>query len=153
MSNYYDYRDVKVMIAHKLMTMEGWKVYGYKADESDSMVDYYSPAYWDGVAEKNGYILCVDVYGEAEPKEVRQYNYDSFTYDKNIMEKIKKLERMTVARGASESEEMSAKKAVEQLQRKAAELTENQNKYTVTDIIPDIRLIRQDVTGILRKTE
>ena len=45
MSNYYDYRDVKVMIAHKLMTMEGWKVYGYKADESDSMVDYYSPAY------------------------------------------------------------------------------------------------------------
>ena len=30
MSNYYDYRRVKVMIAHKLMSMEGWKVYGYK---------------------------------------------------------------------------------------------------------------------------
>ena len=52
MSTYYDYREVGVMIAHKLMNMEGWKVYGYKADESDSMTDYYSPAYWNGVAEK-----------------------------------------------------------------------------------------------------
>ena len=25
MSNYYDYREVKVMIAHKLMGMDGWK--------------------------------------------------------------------------------------------------------------------------------
>lgn len=40
MSNYYDYREVKVMIAHKLMNMEGWKVYGYKEDRSDSMTDY-----------------------------------------------------------------------------------------------------------------
>ena len=30
MSTYYEYRDVKVMIAHKLMNIEGWKVYGYK---------------------------------------------------------------------------------------------------------------------------
>ncbi len=29
MSNYYDYREVKVMIAHKLMAIEGWKVYGF----------------------------------------------------------------------------------------------------------------------------
>ena len=79
MSNYYEYQDVKVMTAHKLMSMEGWKVYGYKADESDSMVDYYSPAHWDGIAEKNGYILCVNVWSTSESKEVRQYNYDSFT--------------------------------------------------------------------------
>ena len=80
MSNYYDYREVKVMIAHKLMAMEGWKVYGYKEDRSDSMTDYWDPANWSGVAEKNGYILCVDVYGAAEPQEIRQYNYDGFTY-------------------------------------------------------------------------
>ena len=49
MSTYYDYRDVKVMIAHKLMSMEGWKVYGYKKDESDSMIDYYSPANWNEI--------------------------------------------------------------------------------------------------------
>lgn len=29
MSTYYQYKDVKVMMAHKLMTMDGWKVYGW----------------------------------------------------------------------------------------------------------------------------
>ena len=109
MSNYYDYREVKVMIAHKLMSMEGWKVYGYTPDESDSMTDYWSPAHWDGVAEKNGYILCVNVFGEAKPQEIKKYNYDGFTYDRSIMDKIKKLEAMTVERGASEAEAASAK--------------------------------------------
>lgn len=56
MSSYYDYREVKVMIARKLMNMEGWSVYGYHEDESDLMSDYWSPAYWDGVAEKK--CLC-----------------------------------------------------------------------------------------------
>ena len=79
MSNYYDYREVKVMIAHKLMAMDGWKVYGYKEDRSDSMTDYYDPANWNGVAEKNGYVLCVDVYGAAQPEEIRKYNYDVFS--------------------------------------------------------------------------
>ena len=73
MSNYYDYREVKVMIAHKLMAMDGWKVYGYKEDRSDSMTDYWDPADWSGIAEKNGYILCVDVYGAAGPQEIRKY--------------------------------------------------------------------------------
>ena len=75
MSNYYEYREVKVMIAHKLMSMDGWKVYGYTPDQSDSMTDYWSPAHWDGIAEKNGYILCVNVYGASEPQEIRKYNY------------------------------------------------------------------------------
>lgn len=136
MSNYYDYREVKVMIAHKLMSMEGWKVYGYKADESDSMTDYWSPAHWDGVAEKNGYILCVDVYGAAEPQEIRKYNYSGFTYDHSIAEKIKKLEAMTVEHGASEAEEASAKLSIERLQKKAEEATENANKYIVVGTIP-----------------
>ena len=29
MSTYYDYQEVGVMIAHKLMKMDGWTVYGY----------------------------------------------------------------------------------------------------------------------------
>lgn len=136
MSNYYDYRDVKVMIAHKLMKMDGWKVYGYSPDRSDSMTDYYDPAHWGGVAEKNGYILCVDVYGEAKPEEIRQYNYDGFTYDRNITEKIEKLQQMTVERGASEQEEQSAKMMILRLQKKAEENSENANKYVVTGIIP-----------------
>lgn len=136
MSNYYDYREVKVMIAHKLMAMEGWKVYGYKEDRSDSMTDYYDPASWDGVAEKNGYILCVDVYGAAEPQEIKKYNYSGFTYDHSIAEKIKKLEAMTVERGASEAEAASAKLFIERLQKKAEEATENANKYIVVGMVP-----------------
>lgn len=136
MSNYYDYREVKVMIAHKLMGMEGWKVYGYKEDRSDSMTDYYDPANWDGVAEKNGYVLCVDVYGAAEPQEIRKFNYAGFTYDNSIAEKIKKLEAMTVERGASEAEAASAKIMIKRLQKKAEEATENASKYIVVGTIP-----------------
>lgn len=136
MSNYYNYREVKVMIAHKLMGMEGWKVYGYKEDRSDSMTEYYDPANWDGVAEKNGYILCVNVYGASEPQEIRKYNYDGFTYNHSIAEKIKKLEAMTVERGASEAEATSAKMMIEHLQKKAEEATENANKYIVVGTIP-----------------
>ena len=136
MSNYHDYREVKVMIAHKLMNMEGWEVYGYKEDRSDSMTDYYDPANWDGIAEKNGYILCVDVYGAAEPQEIRKYNYSGFTYDQSIAEKIKKLEAMTVERGASEAEAASAKMMIERLQKKAEEVTENASKYIVVGTVP-----------------
>lgn len=124
------------MIAHKLMNMEGWKVYGYKEDRSDSMTDYWDPANWDGIAEKNGYILCVNVYGEAKPQEIRKYNYDGFSYDSSISEKISKLEAMTVERGASEAEAASAKLMIERLQRKAEESAKNANKYIVVGTIP-----------------
>lgn len=136
MSTYYDYREVGVMIAHKLMNMEGWKVYGYKPDESDSMTDYWSPAHWDGVAEKNGYVFCFNVYGASKGEEIRKYNYEGFTYDNNIMEKIAKLERMTVENGASEAEEASAKASIARLQKKAEESNENKNKYIVVGHIP-----------------
>lgn len=136
MSTYYDYREVGVMIAHKLMSMEGWKVYGYHADESDSMTDYYSPASWGGVAEKNGYVFCFNVYGKAEATEIRKYNYSGFTYDRSIAEKIAKLEQMTVERGASEAEAESALKMIARLQKKAEESNENKNKYIVTGVIP-----------------
>lgn len=136
MSTYYEYRDVKVMIAHKLMSMDGWKVYGYHADESDSMTDYYNPAHWGGVAEKNGYVLCVDVYGAAQPEEIRQYNHDTCAFDKNNAEKIAKLEQMTVERGASEAEEASAKEAIKKLREKAETAAENNNKYVVVGMIP-----------------
>ena len=133
MSTYYEYQDVGVMIAHKLMNMEGWKVYGYHADESDSMTDYYSPAYWNGIAEKNGYILCFNVYGEAKPQEIRQYNHDGKMQDISTSEKIQKLQQMTVERGASEAEAETAKNMIEKLQAKQTEATE---KYVITGVIP-----------------
>jgi hypothetical protein len=136
MSTYYEYQDVGVMIAHKLMAMDGWKVYGYHADRSDMMTDYWDPAYWNGVAEKNGYILCVNVYGASKPEEIREYNYDGIVYDSSVQEKIKKLEQMTVERGASESEEVSAKAMIEKLRKKIDEQTGTKEKYKVVGIIP-----------------
>lgn len=133
MSTYYEYQDVGVMIAHKLMKIDGWKVYGYHADESDSMSEYYSPAYWNGVAEKNGYILCVNVYGARGPEEIRKYNCDGKIADVSISEKIKKLQQMTVERGASEAEAETARNMIVKLQAKQTETTE---KYIVTDMIP-----------------
>ena len=135
MSTYYDYREVKVLIAHELMKKDDWKVYGYSPDESDSMTDYYSPAHWSGVAEKNGYILCVGIYGAEKETEIRQYNNDSIKLDKNIFDKITKLENMTVERGASEQEEESAKRSIELLKQKASE-NENNNNYVVVGHIP-----------------
>ena len=136
MSNYYDYRDVKVMIAHKLMALDGWKVYGYHPDRSDSMIDYYAPASWDGVAEKNGYILCVNIHKASGQQEIREYNRRAFIYDRGIAEKINKLKEMTVERGAAEGEAKNALRMIENLQKKAEENEENKDKYTVVDVIP-----------------
>lgn len=135
MSTYYEYRDVKVMIAHKLMSMEGWKVYGYHADNSDLMTDYYDPAYWGGVAEKNGYVLCVDVYRAEKKQEIKQYT-NGRAVDRSIYEKINKLQEMTTERGATDGEAATAQKMIEKLQDKLSEQEEQAKEYIVTGIIP-----------------
>lgn len=131
MSTYYQYRDVKVMMAHKLMAMDGWKVYGYHADNSDPMTDYFDPASWGGVAEKNGYVLVVDRKWKEERTEIREYTNTSC--DSSVMKKIAKLSEMTVERGASEAEEKTAKEMIEKLTKKNAESAE---KYVITGYIP-----------------
>ncbi len=62
MSNYYTNQESVANIYVGLVE-RGWNCFGYRADQSDSMTDYYSPARWDGIAEKDGYVLLVDVYG------------------------------------------------------------------------------------------
>lgn len=62
-SNYFQERDAQLFVAHKLAD-KGWKLYGYRADESDSQTDYYSPASWKGIAthqDKPGVVICVSV--------------------------------------------------------------------------------------------
>jgi len=39
----------------------GWTLYGFHEDRSDPMTDYWAPATWDGVAEKCGYVVVVDI--------------------------------------------------------------------------------------------
>ena len=110
MSNYYEYQRVGTRIAHRLMRLNGWKVYGYKPDESDSMTDYWSPAYWTGTAEKNGYTLVFNCSNER--KEPRVYTVSETVTVNDNAEKLEKLRAMTVDRGASEQEEETAKKKI-----------------------------------------
>lgn len=132
MSTYYQYEDVKIAMYHALQKKEGWKLYGYKADESDMMTDYYSPASWGGIGVKNGYILCVNVYGEEKERIIKRYT-ETKTNNEEINQKIKKLSQMTVERGASEAEAETALKMIETLKTKIVENIEN---YEVAEIIP-----------------
>lgn len=121
MSNtYYQYQDAKVKIAHRLMKREGWKVFGYSASNSDPYTDYFDPAYWGGIAMKNGYVLVVDAWQEVAEDVYHEVRTDAQKVaDAQTADKIKKLERMTQARGASEAEEATAKKKIEELRSKS----------------------------------
>ena len=118
MSTYYEYQDVKVLIAHRLMNMDGWKVYGYHADDSDFMTDYYDPAYWNGIAEKNGYKLVVDHSFAQEERRYTVRTSAAAAFDAETAAKIEKLEQMTTERGASAQEEETAKAKIELLKNK-----------------------------------
>ena len=58
-NNYYEFKDAKVAIAMELVK-RGWKLYGFHEDESDWMTDYWSPAWWEGIATKDGFVVVVD---------------------------------------------------------------------------------------------
>lgn len=58
--NYYNKRDAAISL-FEAFTRAGWKTYGYKEDQSDSMTDYFSPARWDGVATKQDLVICINV--------------------------------------------------------------------------------------------
>lgn len=116
MSNYYEYEDVKRAMVHRLFKL-GWKVYGYSADNSDFMTDYYDPEWWSGIATKNGYILVVnDRFGQKEDRfnKVRK----SVSADVDVESKIRKLERVTVEHGATEHEAETARVKIETLRAK-----------------------------------
>ena len=86
------------------------------------MTDYYDPASWGGVAEKNGYILVVDGYREQkEPEYITNKTTAQAQTDAETAAKIAKLEQMTQARGASAQEEATAQAKIEALRNKKAE--------------------------------
>ena len=91
MTNYYDKQSAKVALMHVLKE-NGWTIFGYTPDESDAMTDYWSPAHWDGVATKNGFVLLVDQYSTFNSgREVKSYNYNGKT---NNYDKIKNLKQL-----------------------------------------------------------
>lgn len=132
MSNYYEYRRVGVKIAHRLMRMNGWKVYGYSPDRSDFMTDYYDPACWvSGTAEKNGYVF---VFNNSFESKGRSYEESKTVVVYADEEKIRKLERMTVDRGASEQEEETAKRKIAEIRRKAEEVRKETTETVIYEL-------------------
>lgn len=45
------------------LSRRGWTVYGLDHGKLELETDYYEPPSWDGIAEKDGLILCVDFSG------------------------------------------------------------------------------------------
>ncbi|MHB0943279.1 DNA methyltransferase family protein [Paenibacillus sp. ALE1] len=127
---YGDKREAKVNIAMALVE-KGWKIYGWKDDESDAMVDYFSPADWDGIAEKNGYVLCIDQnntrYSGYEQKE---YIGGNAVYKTN--DRIKKLEAMMNDAASSENEKASCAVLIEKEKEKVGAI----EKYKVVETYP-----------------
>jgi len=130
--HYLDKQEAKVNIMYKLVDA-GWKVFGYKQDESDSMVDYYSPASWSGVATKNGFILLVDVckYNLSDSgREVRKYDYNKQSYAANS--RIEKLTAMMNDAASTENEKASCAVLIEKEMEKA----NVEPSYTVIETYP-----------------
>jgi hypothetical protein len=112
---YGDKRESMVNLSIAL-SYEGWKVYGFSPNESDSMTDYYCPAWWQGLATKNGFTLVVDnATTSYSGYQVTETRYTGNKLSKDINDKIEKLRNMTVSRGASVQEEETALKSIQKL--------------------------------------
>ncbi len=59
-THWTDKRAAKALLG-KALEAEGFKLYGWKEDRSDSMTDLYDPENWDGIAEhRSGALVLVD---------------------------------------------------------------------------------------------
>lgn len=129
MTNYYEKQSAKVALMHVLKN-NGWTIFGYTPDASDAMTDYWSPAHWDGVATKNGFVLLVDQYSTSNSgREVKSYNYNSNGKTNNY-DKIKKLEATLNDNASTENEKEVASKKIEKLKEV------QQTSYTVEYLFP-----------------
>jgi hypothetical protein len=66
--DYYQKRSHKAKM-HAALCDLGWKTFGYKEDNSDSMTDYYDPATWEGVAtfeRDDGKVVILQVDAPAD---------------------------------------------------------------------------------------
>ena len=139
---YYENQRAKVMMAIALQE-RGWEIYGWKDDESDMMTDYYSPANWEGIATKNGYVLVVDNSdGHNSGREIRKYTTADQVQaadNKKTYDKIMMLRRLTVANNASPAEEQTAKEKIALMEKKLADGQEKTSKLTVVGVYPEFQ--------------
>lgn len=116
---YYDKQVAKVAIMWELQA-KGWKVYGYKPDQSDSMTDYFNPASWEGITEKNGYVLLVDICEYDLQYSGKQITKKTYTIDYN---KLHRLESLMNDPASSENEKAVCRAKIETMKQKEKENT------------------------------
>jgi hypothetical protein len=111
--SYYENQRSKVNIMVEL-EKRGWNIFGFKEDQSDSMTDYWSPAHWSGIAEKDGFVLLVDVYGMSDSgKEIVKRGYDI------DHAKVNKLQTLANDSAASVGERENCLRKIEEMKQKA----------------------------------
>ena len=123
----YDKRTAKVEIMGELKK-RGWKVYGYKQDKSDPMTDYFDPASWDGIAEKDGYIILIDICKYDLGKSGKKVTKKGYTIDHA---KIAKLQATINDSAASENEKETSRKIIEKMRQKEEMETVVVSQYPV----------------------
>jgi hypothetical protein len=136
---YGDKQSSKVVICHTLSDL-GWKIYGYKGDNSDAMTDYYDPASWGGIATKNGFVLCVDISGyqlQSSGKQIKSTNASEFTITKKAQDKINQLNLLANDKAATPGEKAAALEAAERIKKSADKAhQEAENSIEVLDTWP-----------------
>ncbi|MGB0989277.1 MAG: hypothetical protein ACPGUI_00455 [Halarcobacter sp.] len=112
-SDYYRDQDSLVNIKRAL-ARKGWSIYGFHEDNSDSSTDYFDPAYWKGIAAKNGYILVIDnnIGGKIGGDFIER------SYDFKINQRIEKLQTLADCPSASEGEKTNALEMIKKLKGK-----------------------------------
>lgn len=125
--DYYAQRESLVKICHTLRGL-GWNIYGYHKDESDSMTDYWHPASWDGIAEKNGCVVCVDI-GKWRLDYSGREEYE-YTEKKPYADtsKIAQIEALRDNAAATEGERQAAQAAIDRILEANAQAEERFEK-------------------------
>jgi len=110
---YYGDKQRSLVVISGVLSNQGWKIYGFNEDQSDSMRDYYHPASWDGIAVKNGFILVVDVThsGTIGGDFIRE------SYDPKIAKRITKLQALADNHAASQGERDNALAMIEKFDK------------------------------------
>jgi hypothetical protein len=132
--NYYEKRQAKVILA-KLLEAAGYTLHGYKPDTSDIMTDYFSPAFWDGIATKGKYIACIDQKGKTgfeillNKEEFQNYKNGINGITSEQIKKIQKLKRLAENNAASQGEKENALSKIEAIKNKKIDFVEVKAKY------------------------
>ncbi len=133
--SYYDNQEAKVKISIEL-EKRGWKIFGFREDQSDSMTDYWCPASWSaGIATKNGYVLVIDNHNtHYSGYEVKKYDYSKQQSKYKSNARIDKLTAMMNDSASTENEKTSCATLIEKELEKLGVTSEP--SYTVVETYP-----------------